>query len=446
MLLQFKVPLGGPREQFTGVRMHMFNIFPPPKHRDGLNYKEAARLIILAAALIFIIINFQGFLSVLKYLFAILSPVILGLMFALVLNLPMNWFESKLLRGDNKVMNYIRRPLAVILSLFVILSLLALVVFLVVPQSLKAIQQIVSQMPTITANLGQWAQENKGRIPTFVYGWLSNLGQDFPSSSENLLKNFGLLGGGLLSGITGILGGVVTMILGVSFAIFMLLGKETLIRQVDLLMRVYLNPEGRLKVKRFIDIVVSTFSKYINGQVKEAIVVGIVCTALLLVFRFPFATVIGPVTGISSLIPMVGAWIGGIAGFLLILTVNPPQAFLFILFILAFQQLDGLLIYPKVVGDSVGLPALWVFFAITVGASLFGFIGTFLGVPVLAVIFRLLRLDVDDRLKMQDQGMSQTIQVIRIPKGKDSVRLVEPTLDEIGKGELAEKNTNPSEQ
>lgn len=388
--------------------------------QNNFRYREAARLVLLAGIIAFSILNFSAFVKYLGYLIKILAPVIIGLVLAFVLNMPMTWFEEKLMPGKSPLLLKIKRPLAIAFSLLIFIAILALVLLLVIPQSAKAIEKITDQAPALWDRLMNLARENQDKFPA-AEDYLKRFMESSGQWTEKIFSNAGPLAGGLLKGVTGIMGGVMNTLLGFGFAIFMLLSKEDLIRQMDQIMKAYLKPQRRMSVTRFLNTVVTTFSSFISGQVKEAIVVGIIATILMVILRFPYATIIGPITGVTSLIPMVGAFLGGLVGFLLIMTVNPVQALLFLLFIVIFQQVDGMLIYPKVVGDSVGLPPLWVFFSVIIGGALFGFVGTFLGVPTMAVIYQLTRENVNSRLELFEEGAYDEVQILKIPKGKSPV-------------------------
>lgn len=385
----------------------------------SLTYNEMARLVMLAGLVIFAILNVNTFLTILRTLMGVLSPVFIGIFIAFVLNIPLSWFEKSVWHGTSRLAEKTRRPMGILFALLILVALIALLVILVIPQSIMAISQITEQIPSIYKSLIQWVESLE--IPA-----LQELLKSFDFANLNLREiftNTGLLAGGVFRGITDVLGVLMNVVLGLGFAIFMLAGKEKLLKQIEKLLQAYMAPQPRGRLKYFVSVVSDIFSKYIFGQVTEAIVIGILTTVAMLIFRFPYATIIGPLTGLSGLIPMVGAVIGGVVGFLLILTVNPLQAMFFVIFILVLQEVDGMLIYPKIVGDSVGLPQLWTFFAVVVGGALFGFIGIFLGVPTMAVAYRLLREDAQRRLAGKDTGGLAKYQILTIPKGTDPVRL-----------------------
>lgn len=404
-----------------------------------LTYNELARLVILAGLVIFFIVNMGVFLEILRTLMGVLSPVLIGVLIAFVLNLPLVWFEKKVWRGTSKLAQKTRRPMSILFALLILFGLIAILVVLVIPQSIAAIRQISDQLPGITQSVNQWVQSLD--IPA-----LDDLVGRFDLSQLNFREIFsstGLLAGGIFRGITDVLGGLMNAVLGLGFAMFILAGKEKILKQIDTLMQAYMTPQPRARLKYYISAVTDIFSKYIFGQVIEAIAMGVITTVALLIFRFPFATIIGPVTGLSSLIPMVGAVIGGAVGFLLIMTVSPIQALFFLVFIVILQQLDGIFLYPRIVGESVGLPQLWTFFAVVIGGALFGFTGTFLGVPALAVVYRLVREDTQRRIELKEMGSSSKYQILTIPKGMDPVRINEPHLTELVDSEADTEDFQP---
>lgn len=409
------------------------------KKSFSFSYRDGARLVVLAGIVAFAVINLAGFLKVATNLLGILVPVIIGIFLAFILNIPMTFIETKLLTHDNKVLKKIRRPIALLASLLLLIGIVALIIILVIPQSIKAFQEISSQIPVYYQQLLDWLDRNMNSVP-WLKDYIRNLDPSSANFGGNLFSSAGLMAGGLLQGITGVLGGVLNAILGLSFAGFILISKETLLHQIDLIMAAYMAPQKRGEIKYLLGVVSETFGKYITGQVTEATFVGIICTVSMLVLGFPFATVIGPLIGLSTLIPMLGAILGGAVGFLLILTINPIQALFFLLFIAVFQQLDGMFMYPRIVGKSVGLPPLWVFFSVTVGGALFGIVGVFLGVPTLAVLYRLIRESVTKRLELYKQGAITKYQILKIAKGTDPVRINEPRLLD-----MADPTVNTSE-
>jgi predicted PurR-regulated permease PerM len=185
--------------------------------------------------------------------------------------------------------------------------------------------------------------------------------------------------------------GIVTAFLSIIFAIYMLASKEKFIRQTGKVMNRFLNRKTVLTVTHVGRVLNRSFKRFIVGQCTEAVILGVLCVVGMWIFRFPYATMVGALIGITALIPVAGAYIGAGVGALMILTVSPVKALFFLVFIVVLQQLEGNLIYPKVVGDSIGLPALFVLAAITVGGSLGGVLGMLVAVPLTATVYYLLK-------------------------------------------------------
>ncbi|MBQ7319923.1 MAG: AI-2E family transporter [Clostridia bacterium] len=209
-----------------------------------------------------------------------------------------------------------------------------------------------------------------------------------------LINGLGSAAGAVVSTVSGLFSGIVSVVLGVVFAIYLLADKDRLAGQADRLMRSYLSRRWLERVRYVLSVLNESFHKFIVGQVTEAVILGVLCTLGMLLFRFPYAAMVGSLVGFSALFTVAGAYIGAAAGAIMMLTVSPLKALLFLVFIVVLQQLEGNLIYPRVVGNSIGLPAIWVLVAISVGGGLFGILGMLLGVPITATLYRLLREDV----------------------------------------------------
>ena len=206
--------------------------------------------------------------------------------------------------------------------------------------------------------------------------------------------------------LTSVVSGTMNLIIGLIFSIYLLMGKDRLRNQLNRLMNQYIRPRWNQKVHYLFTVLDDCFHRYIVGQCTEAVILGALCTLGMLLFQFPYATMIGAVIGFSALIPVAGAYIGGAIGFLLIFTVSPAKAVLFLVYLVILQQLEGNLIYPRVVGTSIGLPGLWVLSAVTVGGGILGIGGMLLGVPVAAAVYRLIRTDLKNR---EAAGIQQTL-------------------------------------
>ena len=191
--------------------------------------------------------------------------------------------------------------------------------------------------------------------------------------------------------VSSVASGTVTIVLAVIFSIYLLLGKEKLRNQADRILNKCINKDIYAKIKYLLCVLDDCFHKYIVGQCTEAVILGILCTVGMLVLGIPYATMTGTVIAFTALIPVAGAYIGASVGAFMILTVSPMKAVVFLIFLVILQQVEGNVIYPRVVGSSMGLPAIWVLTAVTIGGGMMGIMGMFVGVPVAAAIYRLLR-------------------------------------------------------
>ncbi|NLV21820.1 MAG: AI-2E family transporter, partial [Syntrophomonadaceae bacterium] len=242
-----------------------------------------------------------------------------------------------------------------------------------------------------------WLKQYSDEIPGLQQR-LAALNMDGAAIMQKGLALFGNWAFGTASFIGSVFSKIVTFILALIFSIYILFEKENLKVRFDKLFKAYMSKDRREKFYKDLRLTSRVFSDYIIGQCKEALILGGLCAIGMWIFGFPYALSVGSVIGLTALIPIIGAYIGAAIGFFLIVIVDPVQALLFIVFIVVLQQIEGNLIYPKVVGNSIGLPGIWVLAAITVGGGLMGIAGVLLGVPVAATIYKLLGQAVNARL------------------------------------------------
>lgn len=285
--------------------------------------------------------------------------------------------------------------LAVALIAFAILRV-------VLPELANAVVLIGQAVPELVEESMDWLAKNLEGFPKTAEE-LENLQIDWNVLSDTVwqyLKS-GLSGvlNSTVSIVSGVIGGTIHFVISLIFSIYLLSSKEKLGRQAKALVHAYLKPELIERGKRIVKTADQTFSSFIVGQVTEAVILGSLCTLGMWIFRFPYAPMIGAFIGATALIPIVGAYLGAGVGFVMILTQDPLKAFLFIVFIIVLQQLEGNLIYPKVVGSSIGLPGMWVLTAVTIGGGILGIPGMLIGVPVAATCYKLLGDDVRRRAK-----------------------------------------------
>lgn len=358
---------------------------------------------VLAIFIILLIYPTQIF-GALNKVIAVLYPVILGFVIAYVLNILSVRLESWYFpRSQKKIVTATRRPLAILVSLVIIVFFLYWIFRLVLPQFISALTGFFTSIPTTITQFAQWLQSRDQF--TQAADLVKNIDFDWSSIQSKVMKYLTSGASGLFGStvkiFSGIFSTIFNLILAFTFAMYLLLGKKTLQRQTLHVSQAFIPDKYLDKIRYVVRVANQMFSSFVVGQVTEAFVLGTLCILGMWIFRFPNYVSIGAFVGIMALIPIFGAWIGGIVGFLLIVVDSPIKAILFIVFIIVLQQLEGNLIYPRVVGTSIGLPGIWVLFGITVGSGLGGFVGMFLGVPITATIYRLVRDRTRNRLSKQ---------------------------------------------
>lgn len=368
---------------------------------------RVVKYFLLAALLILGIRYFDVLLGGAGNLWSIMMPLTMGCVIAYVLNIILRVLEKLYFPGaKSSAVHRSRRPVCIVLSMVLIAAVIFLVFRLVIPELVSAISIIGAGIPVLFERAVDWIAVNAETFPG-VAEELQNLKIDWNSLGDSVLNYLKAGLGGFLNStvsiVTSVVGGVVNFVIALIFAIYILSSKEKLAGQVKRIVRAYAKPEWMTAGKRIVVTADQTFSSFIIGQVTEAVILGTLCTIGMLIFQFPYAPMIGAFIGATALIPIVGAYLGAAVGVIMILTQDPVKAVLFVLFIVVLQQLEGNLIYPKVVGSSIGLPGIWVLAAVTVGGGLLGIPGMLLGVPAAATLYKLLAYDVNQRNKSRQR-------------------------------------------
>lgn len=355
----------------------------------------------LAAGLILGIRYFDVLLGGAGSLWSIAMPLVAGCVIAYVLNLPMKWLERRYFPHSRKsIVQKSRRPVCIVLSILIVSLIIYAILRVVLPELVNAFVVIGQAVPPLAEQVVDWMVQNLDGFPKTAEE-LANLQINWNALGDTVWKYAKSgLSGVLNSTVTivgSVVGGVINAVISLIFAIYLLAGKERLGRQAKEIVHAYVKPEWIGRGKRIVQTADATFSSFIVGQVTEAVILGSLCATGMWIFRFPYAPMIGAFIGATALIPIVGAYLGAAVGVIMIFTQDPIKALLFIVFIIVLQQLEGNLIYPKVVGSSIGLPGMWVLTAVTLGGGLLGIPGMLIGVPVAATFYKLLGDDVHRR-------------------------------------------------
>ena len=364
---------------------------------DRKTFHHLMLLISYAALLILVILKLDGLLSMGQYILVVFRPLLWGFAIAFVLSRPCAYFLRCYRAVLPQKLGGLALGLAVFSSYLALFLFITLIVTFIVPQLMDSVLLMVTR---INANLPAMQRSLNELLLALNLEELDLSGL-FPSLRETLNGVLSALSSTLphlVSFTSNLVSNTVTAVLSLVFSIYMLAGRDKLVAQCGRVLRAYASPRAADIVSRIVVLTAGTFTKFVSGQLIEACILGGLCFVGMNLLRFPYAPLISVIIGVSALIPVAGAYIGAILSALLLVMVSPLQALGFLVFLVVLQQLEGNLIYPRVVGGSIGLPALWVLTAVTVGGSLFGLLGMLLGVPAASVCYTLLRQDVRARL------------------------------------------------
>lgn len=327
-------------------------------------------------------------------------PLIIGCVLAYVINILMKTFENwydKLFKVE--VARKIKRVVCLILAFLSLSGIIALIINLVLPELINCIASFIRLIPgalqTVVDIVGE--EQILQMFPELQKGFdFSSISSQVEQLIKTVLGGVGGAVGSIMNVVTSAISVVVNVVIGLIFSLYVLLDKEGLGRRCKTLISTYFSKASD-KIFYVAKVLDESFHSFIVGQCLEAVVLGTLCVIGMLIFRFPYAVMIGVFIGFTALIPVAGAYIGAAVGAIMILTVSPIQAVEFLIFIVVLQQLEGNLIYPKVVGKSIGLPGIWVLTAVTVGGGVLGVGGMLLAVPLFAAGYRLIREDIARR-------------------------------------------------
>lgn len=380
------------------------------------NITKILGIITFTVVLCALLVNFGAVLKWLGFIWGICFPFILGGGLAFCLNIPMSFFERKLFgtvkkRRDNKLSSRVgralARPVSFLLTLVCVVLIFAIVIGVLVPQLASTFDSIRVAAIAFWPKAQAWLEDifaGKDEIVAYI----SSLKLDWGKWLEGI-KDFAVNGAGsvlsyTMSATVQVIDFFYTLFIAFIFSIYILMQKENLSRQLTRLIKALFKEKVVDRICYICSLSYKTFSRFITGQCLEALILGTMFFVAMTLLRFPYALLVGIVIAVTALIPIVGAFIGCFIGAFLILIVNPMQAVAFVILFLVLQQVEGNLIYPHVVGNSVGLPSMWVLFAVTVGGSLMGILGMLIFIPLMSVLYSLLRDWIGVRLKAKNEN------------------------------------------
>lgn len=355
-------------------------------------------LIIIAVFSYWTATNINTIINIIRKLISVLSPFILGLIIAFILNIPMTKIENflnKLIKNNKGKV----RIISIILSLVIFLLIIGFVLLLLIPEVIESIENLISIAPSLINDIENWIINLLDKYPDLQI----EIEKIFDKSSLDTIipSTLNYIVNGTVSIITRLVSGIITTFTAVVFSIYILSQKEYVIEGTKKLMNAYLPSKIQTRMIEIGRLSNQTFSKFISGQCVEAIILGSIFFVVLSILRFPYALIISVLTTITALIPIFGAMIAMAIGAVLIAIESPLQAAIFIVIFQVIQQIEGNFIYPKVVGKSVGLSPMWTLFAITIGGSLFGIVGMLTFLPLASICYALLKDDVLKRINQK---------------------------------------------
>jgi len=365
---------------------------------DQKLFKSILMIITYAILLVLAILKFDTLLGWLSAVLTLLRPLFVGFAIAFVLNRPCDFFQSLYARGLKRGKAAgLARPLAVLSSYLALVLFFGAVFSFVLPKLVESLTLFAGSLGTYIANLQTWVNDILARLNLEMLD-LSDLKNVLNQLFNGLLSFFSNLTPHLLDITTNLISLVVTTVLALVFSAYMLAGKERLLPQCRRILRAYVPARQADWISDVAALTAGTFTKFVSGQLTEACILGGLCAIGMLFIQADYSPLIGVVVGVSALVPVAGAYIGAVISALLLLMVSPLKAVTFLIFLVILQQFEGNVIYPRVVGTSIGLPGIWVLTAVTVGGGLFGLVGVLLSVPVCSVLYTLFQRNLRSRL------------------------------------------------
>ena len=372
---------------------------------SNLSIKKIRELIVFTALLVVALWKFDVVLDVLKTIGQIIFPFILGGAIVFVINVPMSFLEKKIfenVKKENKAARKLARPVSLLLTIVLVVGVIALVMIGVIPQLTKTMGSLMINITDFIPQIKIWIRDffhDNREIMKLVDQVQFKPDQAIRGGISLLGNGAGNMMNTTMSAVGSVVSGLATFFIAFSFACYVLFQKEKLHVQIRKVLFAFLPKQKADAFLKVCSLTYRTFANFLTGQCLEAVILGCMFVVTLSILRMPYALLIGVLIAFTALIPIFGAFIGCAVGSFLIFMVSPKQAIIFIIVFLVLQQIEGNLIYPHVVGESVGLPSIWVLAAVTIGGNLMGIVGMLVFIPLLSVVYTIFRKVVYQRLK-----------------------------------------------
>lgn len=366
-----------------------------------LEWKTCIRLGITAFLLYLAIYYWEPITGMAAMIVQAASTLILGCLIAYLVNILMSFYETYYFpKSKRAAVEKSKRIVCMLAAILTLLGIVSVVIGLVIPELVNCVKLLMVEVPQAIDDLVEWLRKTGVLNSVMNKEFLDSLAAtDWEQKITQMLKVFlDGLGGAAQMAVTAVssfTAAAVEFVIGAIFSLYLLLGKERIMGQIRKVMDHYLRSSWNRNIRYVLSTFNGCFHRFIVGQCIEAVILGGLCMAGMMVLRLPYAVMVGTLIGFTALIPVAGAYIGGCIGAFMILTVSPTKALGFLIFLAILQQVEGNLIYPRVVGNSIGLPGVWVLAAVTIGGGIMGIPGMLIGVPAAAAVYQLLRNDLN---------------------------------------------------
>lgn len=368
-----------------------------------LTKEEMKKLLIIGVmvgiliALYHIFDNIEASVNFIKNGWKVVSPIFVGFVIAFVVNIPMMGIEKILFKKARKVKSW-HRLVSLLLTLLLIVVFTILIFAFTIPQLIDSINQLIENIDNYVADVGVFFNDTlvKLNLSQEVLDEALKIWKSLLDGTSKLMLN---LANSTLSLFAGFISGIFNMIISLVLAIYMLISKERLQLTFKKLYYAFYPVKGQRITQKYLGIVNASFVQFIRGQLLEAVVLGILCYIGMLIIGFEYPLLISVLIGITNVIPMFGPYIGGTPSFFLLLMVEPSSAFWFLLYLIVLQQIEGNLIYPRVVGTSLGISGFWILTALVIGNNLFGIMGILIGIPLFSSFYIIVKEITEEKLR-----------------------------------------------
>ncbi len=359
--------------------------------------RKRVKVVVLLMLFGFFLYRIDLFYGLLMRFFAITTAFMFGLVLALLFNLPLKFFERFFHFFDkNPALRHVKRPLSLTLSVLLVSGIVLVLLVVIIPEVVGAVERLISRIPDLLTQLENWLAQysiNLRQILGFAETDESNVRDAIQRATNFLMGGINYSSNVVMSAAQM----VVNVVVGLIFAIYLLYSKERIKGQLSRLTYAYLPPKPATRALEIIALTTDTYSKFLGGQCLQAFISSVIVWACMAIFGFPYAILVALITSICAFIPIFGPYIAGVLGALLVYTAAPHQTLWFLLMYLIVQQLEGSLIYPRILSNAIDIPSIWVLVAVTIGGGIMGIAGMLLFIPLFAVAYRLLAQSVRRR-------------------------------------------------